>query len=163
MKLLKICIFLFSFCFLFSLVGCGEKELPSAKIVRDDSRTGGSLSFVYDERDRIVYIGGKDEYIQFSAADDILGLSEGNRVGLKVFTPDESLDVSYAKLEMNGVNYNANEFMEYENGNIQRFFVIKPLFSNEVKENSFKITWEEGSKEQEYKIIVKDGTKFLEK
>ena len=161
MKILRnisvvICLFAVLFC-----SGCGEKELPSANIFRDDARTGGSLSFVYDKESRVVYIGGEGEFIQYSSADEELGLSAGNRVGFKVVAPDEKLDLNSSMLEMNKVVYSGGSFLESENGEKQRFFIIKPLFSPEAKEVSFKITWQDGAKEQTYKIVVKDGTKFL--
>ncbi len=143
--------------------GCGEKELSSANVFRDDARTGGTLSFVYDKDDRVIYIGGEDEYIQYSSADEERGLSAGNRVGLKVVAPDEKLDLNESRLEMNKVVYSGGSFLESENGEKQRFFVIKPLFSDKVREVSFKVCWQDGTKEQTYKVVVKDGTKFLEK
>ena len=146
-----------------ALCGCGDKELGSAKIVRDDARTGGSLSFVYDAKQRQIYIGGVDEVVQFSAADEVRGLSAGCRVGLKVTAPDENLNVENATLEMNGVKYASGEFLESVNGQKQRFFNIYPIVSKNDKEIKFTVSWADGTKKQAYKIVVVDGTKFMDK
>lgn len=143
--------------------GCGSKELESASIVRDDARTGGSLSFVYDKSQRIVYIGGEDEVVQYSEADETKDLSEGCRIGLKITAPNESLDLSTATLEMNGINYSSGNFLESINGQKQRFFNIYPIVSQEDDTVNFSITWQDGTKKQEYKIVVVSGTKFMQK
>lgn len=163
MKKISVILLIFCICSCIFFAGCGNRELPPASITRDDARTGGTLSFVYDSKQKTVYIGGEDEVIQYSQEDETSNLSAGNRVGLKVTAPDESLDLSNATLKMNGVNYSTGDFLEIVNGNKQRFFIIKPLFTKEVKKATFIITWEENSKEQEYKVIIKDGTKFMNK
>lgn len=160
-KLKGLLVFLCLTCVLLS-AGCGDKELPSAKIVRDDQRTGGSLSFVYDSRDRVVYIGGEDEVIQYSTANEEKGYGEGTRIGLKVTAPDEDLDLENATLEMHGINYSSGDFLETINGQKQRFFNIYPLVSKDDKEIYFTVKWQDGTKKQEYKIVVVDGTKFMQ-
>lgn len=147
----------------FAFVGCGDRELPSAKIMRDDARTGGSLSFVYDSKDRMVYVGGNEEVVQFSSKDEANGVDEGCRVGLKVIAPDENLDVAEATLEMNGVNYASGDFLEIVNGQKQRFFNLYPIVSKEDTEITFTIKWANGTKKQKYKIVVVEGTRFLDK
>ena len=161
----KISYMMFPICclLLFMCVGCNDKNLDSATITRDDARTGGSLSFVYNKDDRVVYVGGVDEVVQFSSADESRNLTEGCRVGFKVSAPEEEVDVSNAVLEMNGVNYSSGEFLESQNGQKLRFFNIYPLFSKEDRRAKFKITWQEGTKAQEYKIEVIEGTKFMTK
>lgn len=163
MKKIKILTIFVCLTVIFLCSGCGDKELPSAKITRDDARTGGSLSFVYDQKERVVYVGGEDEVVQYSAEDQEKNLGEGCRVGLKVTAPDVELDVSNATLEMNGINYSAGDFLEVINGQKQRFFNIYPIVSQEDKEIKFVVCWQEGTKEQEYKIVVVDGTKFMDK
>lgn len=162
MKKLKILMFFGFFGLIFCLNGCGLNEIESAKITRDDVRTGGSLSFVYDKKDRVVYIGGESDVIQYSSEDETKNLQAGNRVGLKVTAPDEAIDVENATLEMNGVNYASGDFLELINGQKQRFFVIQPTFSKEVDEMKFSITWDDKTKKQEYKIEIIDGTKFMD-
>lgn len=143
--------------------GCGERELPSANIVRDDARTGGTLSFVYDRDKRLILIGGEGEVVQFSSADEERGLAEGCRIGLKVTAPDEKLDLSNASLKMNGVTYSAGSFLESINEQPQRFFNIYPIVSPVDSAIKFEVTWQEGTKTQEYKIMVQPGTKFMDK
>lgn len=163
MKTLRFFTLFICFCAVFTLVGCGEKELASAKITRDDQRTGGSYSFVYDSHLRTVTIGGEGEVIQYSQANIAEGLEEGTRIGLKITAPDENLDLSTATLEMNGVHYASKDFLEVINGQRQRFFTIQPLVSEVDKELKLVICWADGAKEQEYKIVVADGTKFMTK
>lgn len=163
MKTLKF--FVIGLCLFSSILlcGCGDKELPSAKITRDDARTGGSLSFVYDKVQRTIHIGGEGEVVQFSSKDDGKGFDEGTRVGLKVTAPDESLDLTDATLEMNGVNYASGDFLESINGQKQRFFNLYPHVSKEDMQVKFYVTWGSGTKKQEYTIIIVDGTKFMDK
>lgn len=157
----KILALFMCFCAIFLLYGCGDKELPSAKITRDDLRTGGSLSFVYDKNERTVTIGGRGEVVQYSSADEARGLEEGTRVGLKITAPDEEIDLSTATLEMNGVHYSSSNFLETINGQKQRFFEIQPLVSENDDKIELKICWSEGTKEQTYQIVVARGTKFM--
>lgn len=165
MKKCKVLVVLLCLMMIFPFIsfGCGSKELDSASIVRDDLRTGGSLSFVYDKSQRVVYVGGEDEVVQFSEADESKGLSEGCRIGLKVTAPDENLDLETATLEMNGVNYSSRNFLETINGQKQRFFNLYPLVSKEDNEIKFSVTWQDGTKQQNYKIIMVSGTKYMQK
>ncbi|MBP3431476.1 MAG: hypothetical protein J6K39_01295 [Clostridia bacterium] len=156
--LLILCIFS-SIC----LAGCGDVELEAATIVRDDARTGGSLSFVYDKNQRMIYFGGTEEVVQYSGADESRGMEEGCRVGLRVTAPNESLDLETATLEMNGIHYSSSQFLENINGQPQRFFSIYPIVNKEDEEIMFKVKWSDGTKEQEYKIVVVKGTKFMNK
>ncbi len=143
------------------LSGCGDKELSSAKIERDDARTGGSYSFVYDKKERIITIGGEGEVIQYSSENLAEGVAAGCRIGLKVSAPDDAQDVEDATLEMNGVSYSSGDFLEVINGKKQRFFVIQPLVSEEDKDIGFSVKWQDGTKRQHYKIKIVDGTKFM--
>lgn len=165
MKKCKVLVVLLCLMMIFPFIsfGCGSKELDSASIVRDDLRTGGSLSFVYDKNQRVAYVGGEDEVVQFSEADESKGLSEGCRIGLKVTAPDENLDLETATLEMNGVNYSSGNFLETINGQKQRFFNLYPLVSKEDDEIKFSVTWQDGTKQQDYKIIMVSGTKYMQK
>lgn len=163
MKKLRILIVFLCLCGVIAMVGCGDKEVDSAKITRDDARVGGSLSFVYDQKERLVTVGGKDEVVQYYAADEIRKLDAGCRIGLKVTAPDENLNVENAVLEMNGVVYSSGEFLENVDGQKQRFFNIYPVVSKEVPSVSFSIKWQDGTKKQTYKMVVENGTKFLNK
>lgn len=163
MKKFKVFVVFICLFTVFLSAGCGGRDLPPAKITRDDARTGGSLSFVYDKNLKTIYVGGEEEVVQYSSANEEKNLSEGCRIGLKVVAPDVELDVSNATLEMNGVNYSSGDFLEIINGQKQRFFNIYPLVSKEDEEIKFCITWEEGAKKQEYKIVLATGTKFMQK
>lgn len=163
MKKLKIAVVLMCVLCAMFCSSCGSREIESATIVRDDLRTGGSLSFVYDQKERIVYVGGDGEIIQYSEKNDSIGIDEGCRIGLKITAPDELLDLETASFEMNGVKYSSNEFLEKINGQLQRFFNIYPTVSENRKTVSFSITWQEGTAKQNYKLIVVDGTKFMDK
>lgn len=160
MKILFVFVCLFA---TLALAGCGDVELESATITRDDARTGGSLSFVYDSKERTIHIGGEGEVVQYSSADESKGISEGCRVGLKVTAPDESLDISDATLEMNGVKYASGDFLETVNGQKQRFFNIYPLVSEDDMQVNFIVKWADGTAKQEYKVIIVEGTSFADK
>ncbi len=155
-----LCIFA-CFCVILTCAGCGDKALPSANIVRDDARVGGSLSFVYDKDERVITIGGKDEVLQFSSADEERGLGKGNRFGIKVIAPDEKLDLESATLKMNDQTYSSGTFLEEISGQKQRFFNLYPLFTEKDREVCFTICWQDGTEKQEYKIVVAPGTKFM--
>lgn len=144
------------------LYGCGTKKLDNASIVRDEARVGGSLSFVYDKGKSVVYLGGENEVVQFSAKDESRNLEAGNRIGIKVVAPDEKLDFEGASLEMNGITYSAKEFLETVGGNVQRFFYIYPYFSKDDDVVRFCVKWQDGVKEQCYKLVVVEGTKFMD-
>lgn len=163
MKKIKYFVIFLCFLSIFVTTGCCDKELSSAKIVRDDARTGGSLSFVYDQKERLVSVGGKGEVVQYSLADESKNLDAGCRVGLKVVAPDENVDVENAVLEMNGVTYSSGNFLENIDGQKQRFFNIYPVFSKDNMKQKFVIKWQDGTKKQEYKIEIVDGTKFMDK
>lgn len=163
MKKVKILLFFMCFFSIFVFTGCETKQLSSAKIFRDDARTGGSLSFVYDKEARKVYIGGKGEIVQYSSADENRSLDAGCRIGIKVVAPDEDIDVSSAILEMNDINYSADEFLEKINGQVQRFFNIYPLFSEENDTMKFYVVWQEGAEKQEYELKIMKGTRFMDK
>ncbi len=158
----KIFLVVLCFVFIFGSSGCGQKEVASAQIFRDDARVGGSLSFVYDQKERTLFIGGKDEVVQFSQTDEVKNLNAGCRVGLKVVAPDEVDEVDDATLEMNGVNYSSDDFLEKVNGQKQRFFNIYPTFSKNDNKVEFVLKWNGKVKKQTYKIVVENGTKFMD-
>ncbi|MDE6583681.1 MAG: hypothetical protein K2K31_03440, partial [Clostridia bacterium] len=59
------------------------------------------------------------------------------------------------------VTYSAGDFLASVNGQNQRFFYLYPSFDKENTEVTFTITWQEGTKEQEYRVVIVDGTQFL--
>lgn len=163
MKKIKILLILLCFLSISFCAGCTDKVLPSAQIFRDDARIGGSLSFIYDQQSRKIYVGGIDEVVQFSLADESKNLSEGNRIGFKIVAPNDVTNIDSATLEMNGVSYVADDFLEEINGQKQKFFNIYPLVSKEDTKVEFSIKWQDKTKKQSYLLIVQDGTKFLTK
>ena len=144
-----------------SLAGCGAKEVSSAVITRDDERIGGSLSFVYDSHEKAVYIGGEGEFIQYYEKSLERNWKEGNRVGLKITAPKEVTDISKTTLEMNGVTF--ADLGAKVNGEAQNFFNIYPTITETTREIKFKVSWDEETKAQEYKVIIVEGTKLLNK
>ncbi len=139
--------------------GCSSKEYSSAIITRDEANTGGDLSFVYDSHDRYVYFGGEGEYIQFYSANEVSGLEEGYRVGIKVTAPNDVDSVEDATLEVNSTSY--TDFLEKVEGQEQTYFYIYPTFSEDSRETNFKITWNKNAKPQKYKVILNEKTNFL--
>lgn len=154
--------FALGLCFLLivGLFGCG-KEFSSANITRDDLRVGGSLSFVYDNELKRIYVGGKDEVIQYSEENTEKGYSAGNRVGIKVYAPDEKIKLDETKLEIDGVKYSGGEFYQTIDGQKQRFFVIYPSFSKNDMRKQFSVVWQDGAKKQTYEIVIAHGTSFM--
>lgn len=151
-------------CFLmiFCLFGCG-KDVESAKISRDDERVGGSLSFVYDKKERLISVGGEGEVLQYSDGNIEKGYAEGNRVGLKVTCPDVDFNLENSKLMMNGRTYSVGDFYQTVDGQKQRFFNIYPAFSQDDRVVFFSVVWDSNIKEQKYKIEIVDGTIFGQK
>lgn len=149
------------FLILLSIVStaCGTKIYSSATITRDEANTGGDISFIYDEHTKNIYFGGEGEYLQYYSADEVKGLDAGYRVGIKVIAPSEVKNLEDAVLEINGNKY--NDFFEKIESQPQNFFYIYPTFNEKTKEINFKITWNQSSKPQKYKVILNEKTKFL--
>ena len=151
------------FLILLSIVStaCGTKIYSSATITRDEANTGGDISFIYDEHTKNIYFGGEGEYLQYYSADEVKGLDEGYRVGIKVIAPSEVKNLEDAVLEINGNKY--NDFFEKIESQPQNYFYIYPTFNENTKEVNFKITWNQSSKTQKYKVILNEKTNFLGK
>ena len=149
------------FLILLSIVStaCGTKIYSSATITRDEANTGGDISFIYDEHTKNIYFGGEGEYLQYYSADEVKGLDEGYRVGIKVIAPSEVKNLEDAVLEINGNKY--NDFFEKIESQPQNYFYIYPTFSEKTKEIKLKITWTQMSKPQKYKVVLNEKTKFL--
>lgn len=149
------------FLILLSIVStaCGTKIYSSATITRDEANTGGDISFIYDEHTKNIYFGGEGEYLQYYSADEVKGLDEGYRVGIKVIAPSEVKNLEDAVLEINGNKY--NDFFEKIESQPQNYFYIYPTFNEKTKEINFKITWTQMSKPQKYKVILNEKTNFL--
>lgn len=143
-----------------SFAGCGGKEVSSAKISRDDEMTGGSLSFIYDENSRTIFVGGEGEFIQYYEKDLSKGWESGNRIGLKIEAPSEVENLKKTTLEMNGVTF-TDMFVKID-GQQQNFFNIYPVVTETTNEIVFKITWEEEIATQTYTIKIVEGTALLD-
>ena len=63
------------------------REYSYGMIERDNSLTGGDLSFIYDENTHTAIFGGEGEIIAFYEEDRLAGLPKGNRIGFKIYAP----------------------------------------------------------------------------
>ncbi len=139
------------------LSACGDKEteLAYGTVVRDDAKTGGeTLSFIYDSETHTATFGGEGEEILFYEADIDASRTAGNRVGVKITAPSGVTDFSTAKLVAGGKCYENGSFLT---GN--SFDYVADV-SESKKEDEIKIRWQDGSKEQIYKIKIAGGTTF---
>lgn len=144
---------------LLSPYGCG-RELAYGAVERDSSLTGGDLSFVYDRQSHTATFGGEGEVVSYYIGDEELGLQSGNRIGIKIYAPDEIKDYSKAKLDFQGVQYTSGSFMSKVYDQTQNYFVLKPLVSEDVTSLEIRVTWTPDSATQTYIIKIAEGTKF---
>lgn len=160
----KKCNFLaFFICFLmiFTLFGCNNKEIDYATLKRDDANIGGSLTFVYDSSAHIAYFGGENQVVQYYDANVLNNNTAGCRVGVKIIAPTDIKDFSKATLIMNKIEYTEGSFLETVDGEIQNFANIYPVVSPDANKIKFIIKWGDKIKEQEYEIIIVEGTLFM--
>ncbi len=139
--------------------GCGT-QLTYGKVERDAQLTGGSLSFFYDEQTHTAVFGKEGEVVAYYPEDTQLNRTAGNRVGVKIYAPSEIKDYSKAKLEFEGVTYSGGSFMATVYNQVQNYFVLTPLVSEQNRVLSVKVTWSQDSEAQTYIIKIADGTKF---
>lgn len=142
------------------LTGCG-REYTYGKVERDNSLTGGNLSFVYDEVTHTATFGGQGEAVLYYEADESLGKIAGNRIGFKIYAPCDVTDYSKAKLNFQGEEITGGAFMQTVYGQVMNYFVLTPLVSETNREFEVKVTWTQEAQAQIYKIKTADGTKFL--
>lgn len=140
-------------------VGCG-RDYTYGKVERDSSKTGGALSFVYDEATHTATFGGEGEVVAFYPADEATGREKGNRIGFKIYAPCDVKDYSKAKLSFQGTEYVGGNFMQTIYGESANYFVLSPLVSEDNREFDVKITWTQDAKEMTYKIKIAEGTRF---
>ncbi|MBQ8792837.1 MAG: hypothetical protein IJZ62_04455 [Clostridia bacterium] len=141
--------------------GCGEKSFSCSQITQDAYKTGGSLTFEYDPSSHTAYFGEAGESIEYYEADIAKGWTqEGNRIGFKLFMPQDVDDYMSASAIINDTQLEYDDFIF---GDEIKYAQFQPLVSEENNIIDLKITWQSGSKEQEYKIIIKNGTHFVEK
>lgn len=141
------------------LSGC-SRALPLARVERDEELTGGNLSFKI-EGDKI-YLGGKDQCLQFYEANIAKGWAEaGNRVGLVFYAPSKIEDFDTGTLVFQGKTIQGGEFYQTVNGQKTGKVTLYPLFTSEKRTAEIKITWQDGTAEQTYQVIIDDQTSFM--
>lgn len=141
------------------MTGCG-KTLTYGILERDSALTGGNLSFVYDENTHTATFGGEGEVVAYYTAEPELGRSAGNRIGVKIYAPSEVSDYSKAKLNFEGSEYVGGSFMTMVYDQVQNYFVLTPIVSENHRELKVYVTWLQDSEQQTYTIKIADGTKF---
>lgn len=141
------------------ITGCG-REYSYTKIERDDARTGGNLTFVYDETTHTATFGGQGEVIAYYSENPALGTASGNRIGFKIYAPCDINDYSKAKLSFQGSEYTGGSFMQTVYDQRMNYFVLTPVVSEDNRDLKVKISWTNEAKEQEYYIKIADGTIF---
>ena len=161
MKYLKSCLVLFlclvSLCF----YGCDKKSISQSELTRDNYNTGGNLSFYYDQQTQVAYFGGEGEVVQFYQEDIAKGWTgKGCRVGVSLLIPPELKDFKSSSAEIDGKSLNANDFIIEVNEEMS-FAQFQPIVSKENSTVEIEITWEENTQSQTYKIIIQEGTIFM--
>ena len=142
--------------------GCGKKEFLQPEIYRDVYNTGGNLSFDYDNITKAAVFGGKNEVVQYYDKDLARGWDkEGNRIGIQIIVPKNVKDVSSGSAELNGKEYLSKDYIKKINDTYYALF--QPLVNGDKMDINLKITWQEGCKEQQYFIKIKEGTLFMSK
>ena len=143
------------------LCGCDKKSFSQPILSRDNYNTGGNLTFVYDSQAQVAYFGGEGEVVQYYQEDIAKGWTEkGCRVGVSMLLPKELKDYKSATAKINNKELKSNDFIVEidENTVIAQF---QPLVSEEKRIIEIEVTWADNSQAQEYKIVIKDGTLFM--
>lgn len=161
MKFLKSTLAIILICVSLFVYGCDKKSFSSIILTRDNYNTGGNLTFSYDQQSQVAYFGGEGEVVQFYQEDIAKGWTKkGCRVGVSMTLPAELDDYKSATAKINGEELNSNDFIvEIDEQTNIAFF--QPIVSEEKRVIEIEITWAKDSQSQEYKIIVKDGTLFM--
>lgn len=163
MRIFKLVLVLLTIPVLF-LSGCNGKTLNYQAVERDNYNTGGNLTFVYDELSHTATFGGEGEIVQFYSKDIAKGWTEeGCRVGVRILIPKEVDDFKSGWATLAGEKLNTEDFFVQTNENSSNYAVFHPIVSQEKSEIDLKIIWQEGFGEQNYHIVIKEGTTFMEK
>lgn len=145
------------------LSGCQDKTFDYQIMRRDIYKTGGNISFIYDEVSRTAIFGGEGETVQFYESDIAKDWQEaGCRVGVQILVPNEVDDFKSGSAVLDGQKIEAQDFFVEEEDGIN-YAVFQPLVSKEKSHLQLKIIWQDGFEEQTYNIVVKEGTAFMEK
>ncbi len=159
MKKLLCLIFL---CLALILTGCNQ-TLPLANCTRDSENIGGSISFKYNKSTGEIFIGGENEQIQYYEKNIARGWQEGgNRIGLKFVAPSMVKEYETGSISIQGKTISSGDFYQEVNGQKTGEAIIYPLIKNIEEVIEIKITWQDGSEEQVYKVIIKEGTQLMQ-
>ena len=143
-------------------VACKEQTADYSVIYRDQYSTGGDISFSYDNITHTAYFGGENEVIPYYSNDITKGWeSEGNRVGVKLVSPVKVTNSLSGYANLNGIEFENGCFYKNINNETSNIAEFYPLVSEENSEIELRIVWQDGVKEQIYKIVIKDGTIFM--
>jgi len=146
-----------------SFYGCDKKSFSQPVLTRDNYNTGGNITFFYDQQSYVAYFGGEGEIIQYYEQDIAKGWrEEGCRVGISLLLPNNLEDYKSATAKINGKELNSTDFI-VEINEETKIAQFQPIVNEKNKVINLKITWEEDSQSQEYKIVIKEGTMFMQK
>lgn len=163
MKIRKFLLLLVVTMSIFTFCGCQDKLIPQSVLTQDNYKTGGNLTFVYDEYSHTAFFGGEGEVIQYYSEDITKGwTAEGCRIGVMLAVPKEVDEYKSGSATLNGEKLSPNDYM-ITLDNQTYYALFQPIVSKDKPEIDLKITWQDGTMEQTYKIIIKEGTIFMDK
>lgn len=143
------------------LCGCGSKTLESANVEPVADLTNGGVKIEYNKDLKEIYVGGEGEVLNYFEPDIALGVDKpGWRVGLKFTAAAEVTEYETGIMTMQGKTISAGQFYRNVNGQKSRDMIVYPVFSEEEREIEIKVIWQDGTKEQTYKVKVLPHTQF---
>lgn len=143
------------------LIGCGDKSLEYSLIQRDDQNIGGNLTFDYDSVTHVATFGGEGETVEYYNEDIARGFNKaGNRVGIKLSAPSSIKDYNTGSALVGEEKIVGGIFYRQVNNEKVSEAVFYPLVDENNRKIELKITWEDGTAEQTYIILIRKGTKF---
>lgn len=130
---------------------------PVGALEQDPGKTGGNLTVTVDGA--TITFGGNGETVAWYAADEALGRTKGNRVGIKVSAPtgvvvDDGFALTVGLGTASAKTYDKTA-LDGDN-----FFYYYPLVSQDATTALFSVKWNEASALTIYKIVVAEGTTF---
>ena len=162
MKLLKYSFIFITIFFSLFLSGCQNKDLIQPKVMQDIYKTGGNLSFNYDETTHTIIFGGEDEIIQFYQEDIARGWNEkGCRIGFQMIVPKEVEDFKSGSANLDGEELLPTQYIDLHEGQTL-VATFQPIVTPQKSNLTLKIKWEDGKNEQVYHIVIKKGTLFMD-
>ena len=143
------------------MLGCGEKNLEYSLVQRDEQNIGGNLTFEYDNVTHVASFGGEGEIVEYYDYDIVRGFNRaGNRVGIKLTAPSSVKDFNTGSAILNKEKIVGGNFYRQVNNEKVGEAVFYPLVDENNRKIELKITWEDGTAEQTYIILIRKGTKF---